>query len=166
VAVLLASLVALNRLFVDDYADGALEQLMLTPQPVYLIVLGKVLAQWLLFAIPLALMSPLLAVQFVLPGSSGLVLGLSVLLGTPVVLLIGSIGAALTVGLRGASTLMSLVVVPLYVPTLVFGAGALEAVVEGGNPDPHLRLLAAMLIFAIIFAPPAAAAALRIALEY
>ncbi len=165
VAALLASLLALGRLFADDYADGTLEQMLLSPQPTYLIVLGKVLAQWLVCAIPLALTAPLLGVQFGLQRYSPLVLAASLALGTPVVLLIGSIGAALTLGLRGASTLTSLLVMPLYVPTLVFGAGAVQAAVEGGSADPNVRFLAAMLMLAVVFAPWAAAAALRIALE-
>lgn len=165
VAALLASMLALGRLFAEDHADGTLEQMLMTPQPVYLIVLGKVLAQWLVSAIPLLVMAPLLGVQFGLPFEAPLVLTASLTLGTPVVLLIGSIGAALTLGLRGAGALTSLLVMPLYIPTLVFGAGSVQAVLGGGSPSANLRLLAAMLILALIFAPWAAAAALRISLE-
>jgi heme exporter protein B len=165
VAALLASLLALGRLFADDYADGTLERMLLTPQPIYLIVLGKVLAQWLMCAIPLVLMAPLLGVQFGLSRYSPLVLTASLMIGSPVVLLIGSIGAALTLGLRGASTLTSLLVMPLYIPTLVFGAGAVQTVLAGGSPSANIRLLGATLIFTLVFAPWAAAAALRIALE-
>jgi heme exporter protein B len=165
VAALLASMLSLSRLFAADYADGTLEQMLLTPQPIFLIVLGKVLAQWLVCAMPLLLAAPLLAVQFGLSVDAPLVLTASLTLGTPVVLLIGSIGAALTLGLRGAGTLTSLLVMPLYIPTLVFGAGAVHAVLAGASPGPNMRLLAAMLIAAVILAPWAAAAALRISLE-
>jgi len=165
VAALLASMLSLSRLFADDYADGTLEQLLLTPQPIYLIVLGKVFAQWLVCAVPLLLTAPLLAVQFGLSLDAPLILTASLALGTPVVLLIGSVGAALTVGLRGAGTLTSLLVMPLYIPTLVFGAAAVHAVLWGGRAAANLRLLAAMLIVALVFAPWATAAALRISLE-
>jgi heme exporter protein B len=165
VAALLASMLSLSRLFAEDYADGTLEQMLLIPQPIYLTVLGKVFAQWLVCALPLVLAAPLLAVQFGLSLDAPLILTASLMLGTPVVLLIGSIGAALTLGLRGAGTLTSLLVMPLYIPTLIFGAGAVQAVLVGGSPSANMRLLAAMLIFAVIFAPWAAAAALRISLE-
>jgi heme exporter protein B len=165
VAALLASMLSLARLFAEDYADGTLEQLLLTPQPIYLIVLGKVLAQWLVSVVPVLLTAPLLGVQFGLSLDAPLILTVSLTLGTQVVLLIGSIGAALTLGLRGAGTLTSLLVMPLFVPTLIFGAGALQAVLWGASPAANLRLLAAMLIVTLIFAPWAAAAALRISLE-
>jgi heme exporter protein B len=165
VAALLASMLSLNRLFAEDHADGTLEQMLLTPQPVYVIVLGKAIAQWLVSAVPLILMAPLLGVQFGLTVDAPLVLMASLTLGTPVVLLIGSIGAALTLGLRGAGTLTSLLVMPLYIPTLIFGAGSAQAVLLGISPAANLRLLAAMLILTAIFAPWAAAAALRISLE-
>ena len=165
VAALLASMLSLGRLFAEDYADGTLEQMLLIPRPVYVLVLGKVLAQWLVCAVPLLLTAPLLGMQFGLSVDAPLVLTASLTLGTPVILLIGSVGAALTLGLRGANTLTSLLVMPLYIPTLVFGTGAVQAVVWGGSADANMRLLAAMLIFAFIFAPSAAAAALRISLE-
>jgi heme exporter protein B len=165
VAALLASMLSLGRLFAEDHADGTLEQLLLTPQPTYLIVLGKVVGQWLVSVVPLLLLAPLLGVQLGLSLDAPLVLAASLTLGTPVVLLVGSIGAALTLGLRGAGTLTSLLVMPLYVPTLIFGAGTVQAVLGGVSPDANMRLLAAMLIVALIFAPWAAAAALRISLE-
>ena len=165
VAALLASMLSLSRLFAEDYADGTLEQMLLTPQPIFLVVLGKVLAQWLVCAMPLLLAAPVLAVQFGLSVDAPLMLTASLTLGTPVVLLIGSIGAALTLGLRGAGTLTSLLVMPLYIPALIFGAGAVQAVLVGASPGPNMRLLAAMLIVAVVFAPWAAAAALRISLE-
>ena len=165
VAALLASTLSLGRLFAEDFADGTLEQMLLTPQPIYLVVLGKVLAQWLVSAVPLLLMAPLVGVQFGLSLDAPLVLTASLTLGTPVVLLIGSIGTALTLGLSGAGALTSLLVMPLYVPTLIFGAGTVQAVLWGGSPEANMRLLAAMLILTLIFAPWAAAAALRISLE-
>ena len=165
VAALLASTLSLGRLFAEDYTDGTLEQMLLTPQPIYLIVVGKVLAQWFVSSIPLLVTAPLLGVQFGLSLDAPLVLTASLMLGTPIVLLVGSIGAALTLGLRGGGTLTWLLVMPLYIPTLVFGAGSVQAALWGGSPGANMRLLAAMLILALIFAPLAAAAALRISLE-
>src|SRR5439155_13989210 len=121
VAALLASMLCLGRLFADDFADGSLEQLVLSPQPISVIVLAKVFAQWLVSVVPLLIAAPLIGLQFGLPRGMPMVLTASLALGTPVVLLVGAIGAALTLGLRGASTLTSLLVMPLYVPTLVFG---------------------------------------------
>ena len=165
VAALLASMLSLGRLFANDYQDGTLEQLLLTPQPVYLIVLGKVLAQWLVAEIPLVLIAPLLGVQFDLSKETLLVLFVSLLLGTPVLSLIGSIGAALTVGLRGSGVLISLLVLPLYIPVLIFGAGAVDASIMGLSPQPNLSLLGAVTVLSLTFAPWATSAALRISLE-
>lgn len=164
-AALLASTMGLSRLFAEDYADGTLEQLVLMPQPIYVIVLGKVLAQWIVFGVPLAALAPVLAVQFGLSHGTPLVLTASLVLGTPTLLLIGSVGAALTLGLRGAATLTSLLVMPLYVPTLIFGAGAAHASVVGADPAGNIRLLGAALILALVFAPWAASAALEVSLE-
>jgi heme exporter protein B len=165
VAALLASMLSLGRLFANDYQDGTLEQLLLTPQPLYLIVLGKVLAQWLVAEIPLVLIAPLLGVQFDLSKETLLVLFVSLLLGTPVLSLIGSIGAALTVGLRGSGVLISLLVLPLYIPVLIFGAGAVDASIMGLSPQPNLSLLGAVTVLSVTFAPWATSAALRISLE-
>jgi len=165
VAALLAAMLSLARLFTEDYADGTLEQLLLTPQPLSLLVFAKVLAQWLVSAVPLVLMAPIVAVQFGLWFNAPLVLTVSLALGTPLILLVGAIGAALTLGLRGAGSLTSLLVMPLCVPTLVFGAGAVQSVAVYGAAAANLRLQAALLIFAMLFAPWAAAAALRISLE-
>ena len=165
VAALLASMLSLGRLFANDYQDGTLEQLLLTPQPLYLIVLGKVLAQWLVAEIPLVLIAPLLGVQFDLSKETLLVLFISLLLGTPVLSLIGSIGAALTVGLRGSGVLISLLVLPLYIPVLIFGAGAVDASIMGLSPQPNLSLLGAVTVLSLTFAPWATSAALRISLE-
>lgn len=165
VAALLASMLSLNRLFANDYPDGTLEQMLLTPQPLYLIVLGKVVAQWLVAEVPLVLIAPLLGVQFDLDPSTLLVLFVSLLLGTPVLSLIGSIGAALTLGLRGGGVLIALLILPLYIPVLIFGAGAVDASIIGSSPAANLYLLSAVLVLSLVFAPWATSAALRISLE-
>jgi heme exporter protein B len=165
VAALLASMLSLGRLFADDHADGTLEQLLLSVCPLPLIVLSKMAAHWLCSGLMLSLVAPLLAVQFDLPGEAIGVLLVTLLLGTPLLSLIGGIGAALTVGVRGASVLLSVLVLPLCVPVLIFGAGAVDAAVSGLAVSAHYSLLAAMLVAALFLAPWAAAAALRIALD-
>jgi heme exporter protein B len=165
VAALLASMLALGRLFALDYADGTLEQMLLSPEPLTLIVVGKVIAHWLVSGLPLVLLAPLLALQFDLSGASVLVLFYSLLIGTPVLSLIGAIGAALTLGVRGGGVLVSLLVLPLYIPVLIFGAGAVGAEASGLGADAHLLLLGAVLAGAAALAPWATAAALRISLE-
>ena len=165
VAALLASMLSLGRLFADDHADGTLEQLMLSVCPLPLIVLSKMAAHWLCSGLMLSLVAPLLALQFDLPGEAIGVLLVTLLLGTPLLSLIGGIGAALTVGVRGASVLLSVLVLPLCVPVLIFGAGAVDAAVSGLAVSAHYSLLAAMLVAALFLAPWAAAAALRIALD-
>jgi heme exporter protein B len=165
VAALLASMLSLGRLFADDHADGTLEQLMLSVCPLPLIVLSKMAAHWLCSGLMLSLVAPLLALQFDLPGEAIGVLLITLLLGTPLLSLIGGIGAALTVGVRGASVLLSVLVLPLCVPVLIFGAGAVDAAVSGLAVSAHYSLLAAMLVAALFLAPWAAAAALRIALD-
>ena len=165
VAALLASMLSLGRLFSDDHADGTLEQVMLSVCPLPLIVLSKMAAHWLCSGLMLSLVAPLLALQFDLPGEAIGVLLITLLLGTPLLSLIGGIGAALTVGVRGASVLLSVLVLPLCVPVLIFGAGAVDAAVSGLTVGAHYSLLAAMLVAALFLAPWAAAAALRIALD-
>jgi len=165
VSALLASMLSLGRLFADDYNDGTLEQLLLTPQPLALMVFGKVLAHWLISGLPLVLIAPLLGLQFGLGSDALLMLVVTLLLGTPVLSLVGSIGAALTLGLRGGGVLVSLLVLPLYIPVLIFGAGGVEASVSGMGAEGHLSLLAAILIMALLLAPLASAAALRISVE-
>ncbi|MFG6459416.1 heme exporter protein CcmB [Roseateles sp. BYS96W] len=165
VAALLATLLGLPRLFAADHADGTLEQLMLSPQSQLLLVAGKVLAHWLLCGLPLVLLAPLLGLQFNLSGEVLLVLVLALLLGTPVLSLVGAIGAALTLGVRGGGALLALLMLPLFVPTLVFGSGAVEASAAGLGAGPQLSLLGALLIVTLLFAPWAATAALRIALD-
>ncbi len=165
VAALLACLLTLPRLFADDHQDGTLEQLLLAPQPLPLLVLAKVAAHWVVAGLPLVLITPLLGLQFGLSLSTAGVLALSLLLGTPVLSLVGAVGAALTVGLRGAGLLLPLLTLPLYAPVLIFGAGMAEAYTAGLPVGGHLSLLGASLLLALVGAPPAVAAALRISLD-
>ena len=165
VAALLATMLSLPRLFADDYRVGTLEQLALAPHPLGLVVLGKVIAHWLVSGLPLTLLAPLLGVQFDLSGEALGMLTLSLLLGTPALSGIGAIGAALTLGVRGGGVLLSLLILPLYIPVLIFGSGAVEAVVAGMSAQAHLSLLGALTLGSVFFAPWPTAAALRIALE-
>jgi heme exporter protein B len=165
VAALLSSLLSLARLFAADHADGTLEQMVLGAAPLGAVVTAKVLAHWLVSGLPLVLIAPLIALQYDLPGALYGVLALSLLLGTPVLSLIGAIGAALTLGLRGGGVLLSLLVLPLYVPVLIMGAGGVELAAAGMGAQGHLLLLAAMLVGAAALAPWAIAAALRISIE-
>ena len=165
VAALLASMLALERLFAADYDDGTLEQLLLSSQPLYVLVLGKVTAHWLVTGVPLVLITPLLGLQYDLSVEALQVLVFSLLLGTPALSLIGAIGAALTLGLRGGGVLVSLLVLPLCIPVLIFGAGAVEANVSGLGEQGHLSLLGAILVLSALFAPLATAAALRVSAE-
>jgi heme exporter protein B len=165
VAALLASMLALSRLFAGDFADGTLEQLALAPQPLGLLVLAKTVAHWLVTGLPLVLIAPVLGLQFDLPGDALWVMTLALLLGTPVLSLVGAVGAALTLGVSGASGLLAILVLPLYVPVLIFGAGAASASVAGMGVTGHLSLLGAFLLIAAVLSPWATAAAVRIALE-
>ena len=153
VSALLASLLGLGRLFAGDYADGTLEQMLITPQPLLLIVAGKIFAQWLVTGIPLMLISPLLALQFGLPSDGVRMIAVSLLVGIPVLNLVGAVGASLTLGIRGGGAIVALIVLPLCVPVLVFGAG--------GN----VPLVGAVLALTMVFAPWAAAAGLKISVE-
>lgn len=165
VAALLATMLGLARLFAPDHADGTLEQMVLSPTPLGLLVTGKIAAHWITTGLPLVLLAPVLGIQFDLDVGALGVLVVALLLGTPLLSLIGAIGAALTLGVRGGGVLLSLLVLPLYVPALIFGAGAVESHVSGLGAGGHLSLLAALLVLAVFFAPWAATAALRIALE-
>ena len=165
VAALLASMLALEKLFAADFEDGTLEQMLLAPQPVFILVMAKVFAHWLITGVPLVLLSPLLGLQYDLAAETLGVLLLSLLLGTPTLSLIGAIGAALTLGLRGGGVLVSLLVLPLYIPVLIFGAGAVEANVSGLGETGHLLMLGAILLLALVAAPVATSAALRISAE-
>jgi len=165
VGALLATMLGLQRMFAADHADGTLEQMAISPTSLVWLVVGKVAAHWLVSGLPLVLMAPVLGIQFDLDTGALGVLMLALLLGTPLLSLIGAIGAALTLGVRGGGVLLSLLVLPLYVPALIFGAGAVESHISGLGAGGHLSLLAALLIMAALFAPWAATAALRIALE-
>ena len=165
VGALLSSMLALQRLFEADYRDGSLEQMLLSPTPLPLLMAAKLLAHWLLSGVPLVLLAPILGLQFDLDAESLGTLVLALLVGTPILSLVGGIGAALTLGVRGGGVLLSLLVLPLFVPVLVFGAGAVEAQVSGLGAQAHLSILMAMLLPAAFLSPFACAAAVRIAVE-
>ena len=165
VSALLAAMLSLQRLFATDHADGSLEQMALSSTPLGLLVAAKALAHFLLSGLPLVLMAPVLGLQFGLESRSLGILMLTLLLGTPTLSLIGSIGAALTLGVRGAGVLLSLLILPLYIPVLIFGAGAVEADAAGLGVGGHLSLLAALLVLSVFFAPLATKTALRSSLE-
>lgn len=165
VAALLATLLTLERLFGDDYRDGTLEQMLLLPAPLTLVVLAKLLAHWLATGLPLVLVSPLLGLQLGLTASEIGILFLTLLLGTPILTLIGAIGSALTLGVRGGSALVVVLMVPLYVPVLILGAGAVAVIADGAGAQAHLSLMGALLALALPLAPWATAAALRISTQ-
>ncbi len=165
VAALLATMLSLGRLFSDDYQDGTLEQLILSPQPLALVVLSKVAAHWLLTGLPLVILTPLLGLLLGLNGDEIQILTLTLLLGTPVLILIGSIGAALTLGVRGGGVLISLLILPLFVPVLIFGTGAVSSMNAGLGVEAHFSLLGAFLVLSLLLTPWASAAALKISME-
>lgn len=165
VAALLAALLSLPRLFAHDFADGTLEQMVLSPDPLPVIVLAKAFAHWLTTGVPITVSASLAAVMFDLKAEVAAVLVFSLLIGTPVLSLLGSVGAALTLGLRSGGVLTSLLVLPLYIPVLIFGAGAAGAVAVAVSPAAYLLITGALSLFALAIAPWASAAALRIALE-
>ncbi len=165
VAALLAAVISLPRLFAADFADGTLEQMLISPRPLIVVVLAKTAAHWLSTGLPLALVAPLIGLQYGLPGDALAILFASLLLGTPVLSLLGAAGAALTLGVRGAGALLGLLLLPLYVPALVFGAGAVTAAMSGLDVSAYLALLGALLAVSSLVGPWAACAALRIALD-
>ena len=165
VSVLLANFLALERLLRPDFEDGSLEQLLVMPCPVAVTVLAKVLAHWLAVSLPLVVLAPLYAMLVFLPAAAAWVVFASLAIGTLTVNLIGAMGAALVVPLHRGSLLSGLLVMPLYIPTLVFGAHATAAAVAGLPAAGQIAMLGAMLISALVLAPPAAAAALRVTLE-
>jgi len=165
VAALLASLLSLSRLFAADFADGTLEQMALSPWSLPAIVSGKIAAHWLTTGLPVVVLAPLLGLQYALDPQLLWTLALGLLIGTPILSLLGAIGAALTLGLRGGGSLLALLVLPLTVPVLIFGAGAVDAVRAGLGAGANFSLLAAGLLIALVGAPLAAAAAVRIALD-
>ncbi|HEX7053264.1 MAG TPA: heme exporter protein CcmB [Burkholderiales bacterium] len=165
VAALLSSMLSLARLFAADHADGTLEQMLIGAAPLGVIVAAKTLVHWLVSGLPLVAIAPLVALQYDVARALYGVLALSLLLGTPILSLVGAIGAALTLGLRGGGVLISLLVLPLYVPVLILGAGAVAMVDAGLSAAGQLQLLGALLVLAAAFAPWATAAALRISSE-
>lgn len=165
VAALLATLLSMDHLFRHDLEDGALEQFVMQPHPISLLVFGRILAHWLVTGVPLILLSPILGVMVDLPGNLIGVLCLTLLLGTPILSLVGAIGAALTVGLRGGGVLLSLIILPLYIPVLVFGAGAVVTAASGVDYGGLLAILGALLALAVPLSPWAAGAALRVSLS-
>ena len=165
VAALLSTMLGLQRMFTTDYADGTLEQMALSPTPLVVLVGGKIAAHWLVSGFPLVLLAPVMGIQFDLDAGTLGVFMLALLIGTPILSLVGALGAALTLGVRGGGVLLSLLVVPLYVPVLIFGAGAVYANSVGLDVGGHFSLLAALLVLAVFFAPWATTAAVRIAIE-
>ena len=161
-AALLSTLLSLDRLFRSDFDDGSLDLMLLSPAPMPLLVLAKVLAHWLSTGAPLVVATPLLALLLGLPASALPALLASLALGTPVLSLVGAVGVALTVGLRRGGALLALLVLPLYVPVLIFGANAAAAAADGLPVSGQLYMLAAFLTLALTLAPIAAAGALRI----
>lgn len=165
VVALLASLLSMDALFRSDFDDGTLEQLLMSPQPLYLMVLAKVLAHWLVTGLPLTLAAPLLGVMLALPEGGYGPLCLTLLIGTASLSLIGAVGAALTVALRKGGLLLSLIIMPLYVPVLIFGASAVGNAIDGFAIAGQLSVLGAFAALAIVLAPVAAAGALRVAIN-
>ena len=165
VAALLAALLSLDRLFVADHEDGNLEQLMLGVLPLEFVVLAKTVAHWLTTGLPLAIAAPILALLLNMSTDGLVILIVSLLLGTPILSLIGAVGAALTVGLRRGGALIALLVLPLYVPVLIFGVGAVEGAVLDVGVHANLSILAGGLVAALVLGPLAAAAALRMTVE-
>jgi heme exporter protein B len=162
VSALLSVLLSLDRLFKQDYEDGSLDQLMLSPNPLTVLVLAKVFAHWLLTGLPLVLIAPLLGLFMSLPASAVEALIYSLLLGTPVLSLIGAIGVSLTVAVNRGGVLLSLIILPLYIPILIFGANAIDVAMSGMSIRGQLYFLGAILSLALTLAPIATAVALRI----
>lgn len=162
VAAMLATLLSLELLFKLDHEDGSLEQLLLAPYPSWSLVLAKVMVHWLVSGLPLVLLSPLIASMLFLPSQALPSLMLSLLVGTPTLSLLGAIGAALVTGVRGGGMLLTLLILPLYVPVIIFGAASVAAGAQGLPIDGYMALLGAMLVFALMITPWAASAALKL----
>ena len=165
VGALLSSMLSLDNLFMKDYEDGSLEQLVLSAQPLYLILLVKSFVHWTLTGLPLILISPLLALMLHLDFQHLPVLLLTLVMGTPVINLIGGIGAALTVSLRSSGVLVSLLVLPLTIPVLIFGSGAVQASIDGAAINGYLAILAMLLMLSLTLAPFATSAALKLSVS-
>ena len=165
VSAMLASMLGLQRMFGPDHEDGTLEQMLLSPHSTVLLALAKALSHWLLAGLPLVLLSPLMGLQYDLPADALSVLALSLLIGTPVLSLMGGVGAALTLGARGGGVLLGLLVLPLFIPVLIFGSGASYAHAAGMAVQGHVSILLACLLLTLCFAPWATALALKVAME-
>lgn len=165
VSALLATLLSLDGLFRSDFDDGSLEQLILSPHPMSILVLGKVLAHWLVTGLPLILIAPLLALFLGLPDAAMPTLWLTLILATPVLSLIGAIGVALTVGLRRGGMILSLLVLPLYIPVLIFASGAVDRAATGLPVSAQINILLAMLCTALVLTPLPTAAALKMSVN-
>ena len=165
VAALLAALLSLESIFRSDFEDGSLEQYLMCSHPVSVLVLGKIIAHWLITGLPLLVISPLLGILLGLPAAGIKILMITLLLGTPILSLIGAVGVALTVGLRKGGMILSLLVLPLYVPLLIFASSAVDSAAAGLPVTAHLSLIAALLVLAMSLSPFATAAALRVSLS-
>ncbi|MDX1569752.1 MAG: heme exporter protein CcmB [Xanthomonadales bacterium] len=165
IAALLSSLLALNHLFAEDFADGSLEQLVVSEHPLPWLMMSKVLAHWLISGLPIVLLSPVLAFSYQLPADGTAMLFITLLLGTPTLSLIGAIGVALTVGLRRGGMFLALLVLPLFVPVLIFATAGVVSTVSGLPDTSHVFFLTAMLVLALTLAPFAVSAALKISLS-
>ncbi len=165
VLALLSTLLSLDTLFRRDYDDGTLEQMVLHVEPLFVGVAAKVLSHWLVTGLPLTLLSPVAALMLFLPQAAVSTLMLTLLLGTPILSLLGAVGAALTVGLKRGGLLLTLIILPLYVPVLILGAGAVSAVIDGVDPDAQIAWLAAILALMLTLTPFASALALKVGVE-
>lgn len=165
VCALFAAMLSMTGVYAGDHADGTLEQMLLSPEPGWMLAAAKALAHWLVTGLPLVLVVPLMGLLFGLPRDAIAMLALTLLLGTPILSLLGGLGAALTLGLRSGGVLLILLVLPLAIPALIFGTGAVGALEGGQSASGHLSLMGALLIVTALGAPPATAAALRIALD-
>ena len=165
VSALLATMLSLDSLFRSDFDDGSLEQILLSPYPTSILVLGKITAHWLTTGLPLLVVAPLLAVFLGMPNQSLSILLLTLLLGTPILSLIGAVGVALTVGLRRGGMILSLLVLPLYVPVLIFASNAVEMASGGLTVDAQVNILISMLLMALVLAPWPTAAALKMSIN-
>lgn len=165
VAALLAVLLSMERLFRDDFQDGSLEQMMLLPVPLPLVVIAKVIAHWLLTGLPLILISPLLAILLSLDLNTWFAVVLTLLIGTPTLSFVGAIGVALTVGLQKGGVLLSLLILPLFIPVLIFATSAIDAASLGMVYNGQLAIMAAMLVGAVTLTPFAISAALRVSVN-
>ena len=165
VTALLAALISMESIFRQDFDDGSVEQLFLSQHPPSILIFGKVIAHWLITGVPMLVIVPLMAVLLYIPNQAIPTLFVTVLLGTPILSLVGAIGVALTAGLRGGGVLLGLLVLPLYIPVLIFAAGAVSAAIDGLVVAGQLAMLAAGLILALLLAPLAISAALKISMS-